>query len=152
MKTDEELQQDILEALKQQTDLQGPEIGVSVIKGVVTLTGMTDTFLKKAEIEDTVKTIPGVKAIVEKIEVKVNDFNKREDIEIANEILNNFNWSLDIPNDKLQIKVEDGWVTLEGELLWNYQNEAAIKSVINILGVKGVKNYVNMVSDPNDEL
>ncbi len=152
MKTDEELQKDVQDALKWEPLLNSAEIGVTSIKGVITLTGLVDSFSKKTEAEDATKKVTGVKAIVEKIEVKFNDFDKRDDIEIANEILNAFNWNSAIPNDKLQIKVEDGWVTLEGELFWNYQSEAALKSVKNLLGVKGVKNYVTIITDTTDEI
>src|SRR5690606_18772292 len=99
--------------------LHAAEIGVAVKDGVVSLTGTVDSYAKKTEAENAAKRVIGVKALVENIDVKFSNSLSKTDIEIANEILN----ALDsyIPNDKVKVKVEKGWVTLEGELAWDYQ-------------------------------
>ena len=147
MKTNAELQTDVQNAIKWEPLLNAAEIGVTVKDGVVTLTGVVDNYTKKLEAEDAAKNVAGVKAVVEKIEIRfANSFNK-SDNEIATEVLNALksNWS--VPNDKVKVKVEDGWVTLEGELPWNYQKDAAKEAVKYLLGVKGVSNNIKIKSE-----
>jgi osmotically-inducible protein OsmY len=145
MISNEALQQDVQQALKWEPQLHAAEIGVAVSDGIVTLTGTVDSYAKKAEAEEAAKNVAGVKAVVEKITVHFDDWGEKTDNEIASEVLNAFKWHWDIPNDKVNIKVEKGWVTLEGEIGWNYQKEAAKKTVSNLMGVKGVINNIMIV-------
>jgi osmotically-inducible protein OsmY len=145
MKSNEELQKDVQAAIKWEPLLNAAEIGVTVKDGVVTLTGEVDNYTKKSEAEDAAKNVAGVKAVVEKIEVKYNNsWGTTSDGEIANEILNAYKWNWRVPNDKVKIKVENGWVTLDGELEHNYQLEGAKDAVKNLLGVKGVSNNIKI--------
>lgn len=129
------------------------EIGVTAKDGIVTLSGTVDSFWKKSQAEEAAKNTAGVKAVVEKIEVKPgNGSFKKEDSEIAAEVLNAFKWNLVVPSDKIKIKVEKGWVTLDGELQWNYQREAARNAVSNLLGVTGVSNNIKIKSVTQDEI
>jgi VCBS repeat-containing protein len=89
----------------------------------------------------------GVKAVVEKIEIKLGDWAKITDGEIAIEVLNAFNWNWDVPKDKIKVKVEAGWLTLDGEVNWYYQKEAAKKSVKTLNGVKGVNDNITIRSE-----
>ena len=151
MKTNEELQKDVQDAIKFQPLLQAAEIGVIVKKGIVTLTGVVDGYFKKTEAENAAKNVVGVKAVVENITIKYNNYSKT-DSEIAEEVLKALNESWSVPKDKVQVKVENGWVTLEGELPWNYQREAA-KSTINYLqGVKGIANHIKIKSEVQDAI
>ena len=144
MKTNSELQQDVEDAIKWEPLLNAAEIGVTVKDGVVTLTGVVDSYSKKTEAEHATKNVAGVKAVVEKIEVKFSSlFGKKDDNEIATEVLNALTWNWQVPNEKLQIRVEKGWVTLEGELEWSYQRDA----VKNLLGVTGVSNDIKIKSE-----
>ena len=152
MKSNEDLQNDVQEAIKWEPLLSAAEIGVTVKDGVVTLTGTVDSFLKKSEAEDAAKNVLGVKAVVEKIEIKFRGIGKTSDGEIANEILNAYKWNWEIPNDKIKVKVENGWVTLDGELQWNYQRQAAITAIKNLIGVKGVSNCIKIKSETHDEI
>jgi osmotically-inducible protein OsmY len=153
MKTNEELQKDVQDAIKWEPLLNAAEIGVTVKDGIVTLTGNVDSYSKKSEAEDAAKNVAGVKAVVEKIEVKFSsNWSKKEDSEIAKEVLNAFNWNWQVPSDKVKVKVEDGWVTLEGELNWNYQKEAAVKVVNNVIGVKSVSNYITIKSETEQQV
>lgn len=151
MKTNEELQKDVQDAIKFQPLLQAAEIGVIVKNGIVTLTGVVDGYFKKTEAENAAKNVVGVKAVVENITIKYNNYSKT-DSEIAEEVLKALNESWSVPKDKVQVKVENGWVTLEGELPWNYQREAA-KSTINYLqGVKGIANHIKIKSEAQDAI
>ena len=150
MKSNEDLQRDVQDAIKWEPQLHAAEIGVTVIDGIVTLTGTVNNYSKKAEAEEAAKNVSGVKAVVEKIEVSVDDYGLRTDNDIAIEVLNAFKWHWDIPNDKIKVKVEKGWVSLEGEIEWNYQKEAAKKAVSSLLGVKGVINNIMIASTVND--
>ena len=150
MKTNEELQKDVQDAIKWEPLLRSSDIGVSVKEGIVTLTGTVDGYSKKAEAEEAARNVSGVKVVVEKIEVVFSDANQKGDNEIASEIMNAFKWHWDIPNDKVSVKVEDGWVTLTGELEWNYQKEAAKKTVSNLVGVKGIVNNIMIMTLSKD--
>jgi osmotically-inducible protein OsmY len=151
MKNNAELQKDVQDAIKWEPLLNAAEIGVTTKNGVVTLTGTVDSYTKKTEAEDAAKNVVGVKAVVEKIEVKFcSDCAKKDDNQIATEILNAWKWNWQIPNDKIKVKVEKGWVTLEGELRWNYQKEAARDAVKDLLGVTGVSNNITIKSETRD--
>ena len=151
MKTNAELQKDVQDAIKWEPLLNAAEIGVTAKDGVVTLTGTVDSYSKKTEAEDAAKNVAGVKAVVEKIEIKFNGrWAKKDDNEIATEVVNALRWNWQIPKDKIKVKVEKGWVTLEGELEWNYQKEAARDMVKNLLGVTGVSNIIAIKSEARD--
>jgi osmotically-inducible protein OsmY len=150
MKTDEILQKDVQEAIKWEPQLHTTEIGVIAKNGIVTLTGTVDNYYKKNEVEKAAKKVNGVKAIVEKIEVKQNNTKSINDNYIAEKILNVFKSNFSIPDEKIKLKVEKGWVTLEGNVNWNYQKEAAKNAVIALMGVRGVTNNIRTKSDRND--
>lgn len=151
MKTNAELQKDVQDAIKWEPLLNAAEIGVTAKDGVITLTGVVNSFAKKSEAEMATKNVAGVKAVVEKIELKFGtDWTKKDDNEIATEVLNAIKWDWDIPNNKVKVKVEKGWITLEGELNWNFQKEAAKNAVKNLLGVTGVSNNIIIKSETHD--
>ncbi len=150
MKSNETLQKDVQDAIKWEPLLHAAEIGVIVKDGIVTLTGTVDNYSKKREAEYAAKNVAGVRAVVEKIEVKFGSWGKPNDQEIANEVLNSFRWSWRVPDEKIKIKVENGWVSLEGKVNWNYQKEAARKAVINLNGVQGVNNNIKIESEIKD--
>ncbi len=152
MKNNEELQKDVQDAIKWEPLLNAAEIGVTAKDGVVSLTGVVDTYAKKMEAEDAAKRVIGVKALVEKIEVKLPSAWTKTNAEVAKEVLVALksNWS--VPADKVTVKVEDGWVTLDGELPWNYQKEAAKSAVNYLTGVKGVTNNIKIKSDVHDAI
>lgn len=153
MKTNEELQRAVLDAIKWEPLLNAAEIGVTAKDGVVTLTGVVNSFAKKAEAEMAAKKVVGVKAVVEKIELKfATDWVKKDDNDIANEVINAIRWNWKIPNDKVKIKVENGWITLNGELTWNFQREALEKSVKDLLGVTGVTNNITIKAESHDKI
>ncbi|PZR31030.1 MAG: ornithine aminotransferase [Azospira oryzae] len=150
MKDNADLQKDVQEAISWEPLLTAAQIGVTVKDGVVTLTGTVDNYAKKMQAEDAAKRVAGVKAVVEKIEVQLGNWGKTTDGEIATEVINALNWNPKVPDDKVKVQVEDGWVTLEGELSWNYQREAVRNSIVNLMGVKGVSNYVKIKPESQD--
>ena len=153
MKSNADLQKDVQDAIKWEPLLNAAEIGVTVKEGVVTLTGIVDSYSKKSEAEDAAKNVKGVKAVVEKIEIKFsNSWARKDDNQVANEIVNAYKLNWQVPDEKVKVKVEDGWVTLEGELKWNYQREAAKDAVKNLLGVTGVSNNITIKSETQDQI
>ena len=152
MKNNEILQKDVQDAIKWEPLLSAAEIGVTAKDGIITLTGVVDSFAKKLQAEDAAKNVAGVKAVVEKIDIQFGNNGKKNDNEIAVDVLNAFRCNLDVPNDIVKVKVEDGWVTLEGELKWNYQREAVKKSVNNLDGVKGTKIHITIKPESTDEI
>ncbi|MFB3388585.1 BON domain-containing protein [Flavobacterium sp. LAR06] len=151
MKTNEELQRDVQDAIKWEPQLHAAEIGVTAKDGVVTLMGTVDAYYKKIEAENAAKNVDGVKAVVEEIEIKYSS-NTKSDEDIANDALKALTDNWNVPQEKIQIKVEKGWVTLEGQVIWNYQKEAANKSVGHLTGVKGVTNRIKIKSEIQDEI
>src|SRR5271157_3198790 len=146
MKTNEELQKDVQDAINWEPLLNAAEIGVIAKDGVITLTGIVDCYGKKVEAEDAAKSVKGVIAVVQKIEVKYNDnWEKKDDSEIANEIIKAAKWNGQIPKDNIKAKVEDGWVTLEGQVHWNYQREAVADLVKTHSGIKGITNKITIL-------
>ncbi len=150
MKTNQDLQKDVQDALKWEPLLNAAEIGVTVKDGVITLTGTVDSYAKKLEAEDAAKNVAGVKVVAEEIVIKYGNTGSRTDTEIATEILNAWKWNWEVPADKIKAKVEHGWVTLDGELEWNYQRVAAKTAIKNIAGVLDVNNNIKIKSETHD--
>ncbi len=152
MKTNQELQKDVQDAIKWEPLLNAAEIGVTAKDGVITLTGTVDSYAKKLEVENAAKNVLGVKAFAEEIIIKYSDLGEKTDTEIANDVLKTWKWKWEIPDGKIKLKVEHGWVTLEGELEWNYQREAAKEVIKNLTGVMGVNNNIKIKSETHDAI
>ncbi|GLU56929.1 BON domain-containing protein [Dyadobacter frigoris] len=153
MKTNEDLQKDVQDAIKWEPLLKAAEIGVTAKDGVITLSGTVDSYAKKSEAEAAAKRVTGVKVVVEQIEIKTySNLYDRDDNDLVNEVLNAYKWNWEIPNDKVKVKVENGWITLEGELNWNYQREAAERLIKKLAGIKGVSNLITIKSETHDEI
>lgn len=144
MKTDEKLKQDVMDELKWDAKVNETGIGVAVKEGIVTLSGTVNNYSEKIAAEDATEKVDGVKAVVMDIEVKIGGASHRTDVEIAEAALNTLKWNTSIPKDSVKVKVENGWITLEGKVHWNYQKEAARRAVQSLIGVKGVSNLVEV--------
>ena len=144
MKSDVEIQKDVIEQLKWEPFLNAAQIGVSVKNGVVTLSGQVDTYSKKILAEKTTKKVSGVRAIAEDIQVGVSPSYKRTDTEIAEAVVNALKWHTMIPENKITVSVEDGNVKLEGEVEWEYQRNQAKTAIENLMGVRFVTNLVTV--------
>jgi osmotically-inducible protein OsmY len=150
MKSNAELQQDVQDAIKWQPLLNAAEIGVTAKDGVVSLTGVVDNYAKKTQAEDAARNVAGVTALVEKIEVKYPSTYSKTNAEIATEVLTALKARWDVPSARVKVKVEDGWITLTGEVGWNYQREAAEDAIESLLGVKGVTNNIAIKSESRE--
>ena len=141
---DSSLQQDIIDELDFEPSVDAAHVGVAVENGVVTLTGHVPTYSQKATIERIVRRVKGVRAIAEEIEVRPSGTHATADDEIARRALNVIKWNSVIPDGKVQVKVEKGWVTLRGKVEWQYQRTAAAEAVRDLGGVVGVSNLVEV--------
>lgn len=144
MKTDSQIQKDVMEELKWEPFINSAEIGVAVKNGIVTLSGQVDSYSKKLYAEKAAKKVFGVKAIAEDIQIGVSPLNQRTDAEIAAEVLNALKWHTAVQEDKIKIKVENGNVRLEGEVEWEYQRASAKAAIENLYGVKSVTNFITL--------
>ena len=144
MKTDAEIQKDVIEELRWVPMLNSAEIGVGVKNGIVTLTGIVDSYSKKTGAERAAKNVDGVNAVAENILVKVPNGGKKTDAEIAEAVLHALKWDSAIPEKKIKIKVEDGWITLNGEVEWEYQKALAKGAIANLVGVQGITNLITV--------
>ena len=144
MKSDYQIQKDVMEELKWQAFLKASEIGVAVKNGVVTLSGNVDSYSKKLAAENAAKKIAGVKAVAEDIEVGISPIYRRTDAEIAEAVLDALKWHTAVQEEKIKIKVEDGNVKLEGEVEWEYQRAMAKTAIENLAGVRFVINLITV--------
>jgi osmotically-inducible protein OsmY len=144
MKTDAQLKKDVITELEWDPAINASEVGVAVTNGVVTLTGHLDLYAKKYAIEKAVTRVEGVKAIAVEMDVKLEPGHKRSDTEIAAAVESALKWHALVPDDQIQVKVEKGWVTLRGQVSWDYQRQSAQKAVHNLVGVVGVSNAITL--------
>ena len=140
--TDEQIQRDVLAELKWDARLQPNEIGVIVKDGVVTLTAWVDSYAKKWAAEEAAHRVRGVKAVANDIEVRLPVSDERTDADIAAAAVRALEWDAFVPVEKLDVTVSKGWVTLRGEVEWQFQKEDAERVVRRLSGVKGVTNLI----------
>jgi len=141
-RTDEEIQRDVLNELKFEPRVQPNEIGVVVKDGVVTLTGWVESYAKKWAAEEAAHRVRGVLAVANDIEVRLPTAAERTDADIAAAAVRALEWDAAVPVDKLDITVSKGWVSLRGEVEWQYQKQDAERVVRRLQGVRGVSNLI----------
>jgi osmotically-inducible protein OsmY len=144
MRTDTQLQQDVMNELKWEPTLHAAEIGVGVKDGVVTLSGNVDSYARKGAAEHAVKRVAGVKAVAEEIKVKLAGTYKRSDEDIARAASNILQWNLFVPHDRIKVMVQDGLVTLSGDVDWYHEKQSAEDAVRHLIGVWGVTNSITI--------
>ncbi|TDK67082.1 BON domain-containing protein [Sapientia aquatica] len=144
MKTDAELQQDILDELRWEQSINATRLGVEVKDGVVTLTGHVDKFTDKWNAEEVVQRVSGIKALAIEIEVSLPGTSQRTDGDIASAAQNILDWNTYLPKDRVHVMVEDGWITLTGTVDWEYQKLALKNSLSPLLGVTGVSDQISI--------
>jgi osmotically-inducible protein OsmY len=149
MKTDSQLQKDVMAELEWEPRVDHANIGVAVQDGVVTLSGFVSSYTCKLAAEKAAKRVKGVRGLAEEIEVRFPSDAKTADPEIAKRIADMFDWSATIPKNKLSVKVEHGWVTLSGEVAYHFHREAARDLASRITGVKGVSNLIEVKKTPS---
>lgn len=142
MKTNIQLYQDIMDKLEFEPSLDIANLTVAIHDGTVTLRGTIKNYLDKWRIIQAIKSITGVKAIADEIQVNISSSFQRSDTEIAEAALNAINWNISIPKDSIQVVVEKGIVTLTGEVDWQFQKQSAETTVQKLIGIKGINNLI----------
>ena len=142
MKTDSQLQQDVMAELKWEPAVHAEQIGVEVRDGVVTLAGEVSSYVEKWNAERAAQRVSGVKALAVELKVKLSEFGQRTDADIAESAKNILCWTSSLPADAVKVLVEGGWLTLTGNVEWQYQRQDAADSVRYLLGVTGVSNQI----------
>jgi osmotically-inducible protein OsmY len=146
MKTDAQLQQDVMAELKWKPYIDATEIGVEVKDGIVTLSGHVENYDSKWRAERIAQNVLGVKGLTLDLKVNLASDHIRDDVDIARTALNVLAWtSVDLANDKVKVLVEKGWVTLSGQVKWEFQRRAANKAVRSLMGVTGVSNQISLI-------
>jgi osmotically-inducible protein OsmY len=141
-RTDEEIQRAVLEELKWEPRVNPSEIGVAVKDGVITLTGWVDSYTKRWAAEEAAHRVRGVKAVANDIEVRLPTSSERPDPELAAAVVRAIEWDAALPTDRIQVTVSKGWVTLRGDVEWQFQKEDAERVARRIAGVRGVTNLI----------
>ena len=144
MKTDAQLKNDVLAELGWDPAIKATDVGVIVKDGVVTLTGHLESYAEKYAVERTVQRVNGVKAMAIELSVKLTPAYERDDADIATATQHALEWSVLVPEGLIKPVVEKGWVTLNGEVAWDYQRRAAERAVRDLLGVVGVSNQIKV--------
>ena len=142
MKTDSQLQQDVMAELKWEPAVHAEQIGVEVKNGVVTLAGEVSSYTEKWNAERAAQRVNGVKALAVELTVKLAEFSKRTDADIAESAKNILSWTSSLPADAVKVMVEGGWLTLSGDVEWQYQRQDAAHGVRFLAGVTGVSNQI----------
>ena len=143
-KTDSALKADVVNELAWDPAIKETAVGVAVKDGVVTLTGHLDTFAEKDAAMRAVRRVAGVRAIAVEIDVKLSPSHQRSDTDIARSAELALKWNTSIPADSVRVTVDHGWVTLQGEVDWNYQRLGAESIVRPLMGVVGIGNELKL--------
>lgn len=152
MKTDIKLESDVLKAMTWEPLLRMEKIRVMAKNGVITLTGKVESFIKKTEAESVAKKRRGVVAVVNDIEIQLDSQATKQDHDIAADLREAFRANWDISDDKITISVENGWITMTGDLEWSYQKDAAQAATRQIKGVTGLTNAITISSVKSDRI
>lgn len=148
MRTDSELRIDVVSELSWDPSIRDEDIATAVKEGVVTLAGTVDTYAQRYAAERAVERVHGIKAIVNDLIVKLPGAMERSDADIAHAAVNALRWHIEVPEERIQVKVTNGWITLEGEVDQYFQKEAAERAVRFLMGVKGVANLIALRATP----
>jgi osmotically-inducible protein OsmY len=143
-KSDVQLQRDVIDELRWDPAVGPSEVGVAAKDGVVTLTGSVSSVAMKFAAIHAAERVAGVKALAEDLMVEVPSNFKRSDTEIAHAAVAALKWNVEVPPDRVRVRVDDGWLILDGELDWEFQRSAAVKSVRSMTGVGGVTNNLKL--------
>lgn len=143
-RTDQNIHIDVMETLAFEPQLAEQTIAVAVKGGIVTLTGQVENHTQKVAAEQAVKRVIGVRGFAEELQVNPPTHHRRTDAELVEAILNTLKWSVLVPANHIQVKVEHGWVTLMGEVTWNFERESAQDAISSLRGVRGVSNKITI--------
>jgi osmotically-inducible protein OsmY len=144
MKTDADLQQDVMAELKWDDSLDASRIGVTANQGVVTLSGQVDSFVEKWQAEASAQRVFGVRGLAVEIDVMLPGPSSRADADIARSAGNVLEWTSSVPHDHVKVMVEKGWLTLSGTVTFEFQRRAAADAVRSLWGVTGLTNQLGL--------
>ena len=144
MRSDSEIKRDVEEELRSAPDIDASGIAVSAANGVVTLAGFVHSFIEKRDAERAAKRVSGVLGVANDLKVSLRGIDARPDPDIARDAVAMIKTRLPLSWENIKVTVKDGWVTLEGELEWNYQRESAEAAVRWVQGLKGVTNLIKL--------
>lgn len=149
MNNDHKLKSDVLAELAWEPSVSADHIGVTAEGGVVTLSGHVDSYWQKAAAERAASRVKGVRAIAEEIDVRLPSETRHGDAEIAAAALHGLAWSASIPKDAVKVKVQDGFLTLTGEVDWHYQHDEVARTLRSLSGVTGISNQITVKRRPD---
>ncbi len=144
MKTDVQLQQDVSAELKWEPSINAAQIGVEVKDGIVTLAGQVDSYSEKMDAETAAQRVTGVKGLAIEINVKLPGESHRKDVDIAHAAENVLSWSNYVQPDVVKVMVEKGWVTLSGQVRWDFERRGAAAVIRHLTGVVGVTDQITL--------
>jgi osmotically-inducible protein OsmY len=144
MKTDSDLKQDVIAELGWEPSVNAAQIGVEVKGGIVTLAGHVDSYTEKLHAERATQRVSGVKGLAVEMNVKLPGLSKRTDADIVGAAVNVLQWTTSLPANSVKVKSENGWITLSGELEWDYQRQVAKDAVRYLIGVTGVSDEITI--------
>jgi osmotically-inducible protein OsmY len=144
MKSDSDIKRDVEEELRWDPDIDATDIAVAVKNGVVTLSGFVRSYMQRWQAERDAKRVAGVLAVANDIEVRLPVIHQKPDPEIAREVVAEIKNELPYSHQFIKAVVNDGWVSLEGDVEWHYQKERAEAAARRVRGVKGISNYINV--------
>jgi osmotically-inducible protein OsmY len=152
MKTNTQLQRDVMDELQFEPSVNAANIGVIAKDGIVTLTGKVCNYAEKYAAAEAAERVAGVKAVTDETKVDLPLAHQRDDQDIAQAALNALKWHVWVPKDAIKVKVQQGWVTLEGTVDYKFQQTAAEEAVQDLTGVIGVSNLISLkaVVAPSD--
>jgi len=143
------LRQNVIDELEFEPSVNAANIGVAVsATGIVTLSGFVKSYAEKTAAERAVNRVKGVHGIAQEIEIRYPNDRKDSDDQIAERALKILAWDTTIPDDRVQVKVQHGWVTLSGEVQWNFQKISAEKAIHKLSGVMGLTNEIRLINQP----
>lgn len=152
MKSDRQLQQDIIEELQWEPSVEASAIGVEVKDGIVTLAGHVKSYAEKVAAEKAAQRVFGVKGVVIEIDIALPGSSKLKDGDLARNASHALEWNTSVPENAIKISVQDGWIKLTGEVDWAYQRWAAVGAVRDLIGVAGVNDQISIKQhvEPHD--
>jgi osmotically-inducible protein OsmY len=144
MKSNAQLQRDVMDELQFEPSVDASNIGVIAKDGIVTLTGKVNNYAAKYAASDAAERVTGVKAVTDEMKVDLPAYHQRDDQDIAQAAVNALKWHVWVPKDAIKVKVDKGWLTLEGTVEYKFQQTAAEDAVQNLTGVTGVTNLIDL--------
>lgn len=141
---DKQIRQNIIDELAFDPSIDAAHVGVSVENGIATLTGHVGSYTERVAAEKAAQKVRGVRGVVEEIKVRFAGETPPRDEDLARRAVQMLDWSVTVPRNAVQVKVQDGWVTLSGKLGWQYQKEEAYRAIRRLAGVAGIVNAIEV--------